>query len=114
MKLTEIILIILLVLTCVFGYKLHVMSKRIDQQQYSRDSLEIEIQKHFGKYDSFELQKAVIIEKHNHITNKYYENTYNIITANDSTTKNNLFSNLERYSYLHNLPPSKNNQFDSK
>lgn len=114
MKLTEIILIILLILTCVFGYKLHLMSKRIDQQQYSRDSLEIEIQKHFGKYDSLVTKEAVIIEKHQHITNKYYENTYNIITANDSTTKNNLFSNLERYSYLHNISPSKNNQSYNK
>jgi hypothetical protein len=114
MKLTEIILIILLILTCVFGYKLHKHSKRIDAAQYSRDSLKIEIQKTFGKYDSLVSREAVIIEQHKHITNKYYENNYTIITANDSITKNNLFSNLDRYSYLHFVSPSQNNQSHSK
>ena len=109
MKLTELILIILLILTCIFGYKLHKQSKRIDEAQYSRDSLKIEIQKHFGKYDSLVSREVVIIEQHKHITNKYYENHYNIITAADSITRDNLFTNLDRYNYLHQLLPSKDN-----
>lgn len=84
--------------------------KYIKSQQLEYDSMQIRINKLNASLDSLVSREAVIIKKHNHITNKYYENHYNIITANDSTTKNSLFSNLERYSYLHNLPPSKNNQ----
>jgi hypothetical protein len=94
--------------TCLlFGYLLDKQNKKIEFNQNLYEIKDKELQ---NTLDSLLHVERVIIERHTHINNKYNENHYTIISANDSTTKNSLFANLERYEYLHNTPPSKNHK----
>ena len=105
-------MILAIMFTCciVFGYLLDKQNMLIKTHQKSYDSLLIKDKELQYILDSLLHVEHTIIERHTHITNRYNENYYTIITAHDSTTKNNLFANIERYEYLHNTPPSQNNQ----
>lgn len=110
MKLPELLLALTFALCILFAYKLDKLDKQIKHDVDYLDNLEMKIIEQRIVLDSLQKKEAIIIEKHEHLTNKYYENHYTILTANDSTTKSSLFNNLARFNYLHQLPPSKDNQ----
>ena len=111
MKNINTLILALIFCTCLlFGYLLDKQNKLIKYRASSVDSLLIKDKELQVILDSLLHVERVIIERHTHINNKYNENHYTIISANDSTTKNSLFANLERYEYLHNTPPSKNHK----
>ena len=110
MKLPELLLALTFALCILFAYKLDKLDKQIKHDVDYLEDLEMKIIEQRIVLDSLQKKEAIIIEKHEHLTNKFYENHYTILTANDSTTKNNLFSNLQRYEYLHLSTPSKDNQ----
>ena len=110
MKLPELLLALTFALCILFAYKLDKLDKQIKHDVNYLDNLEMKIIEQRIVLDSLQNKEAIIVEKHEHLTNKYYENHYTILTANDSTTKNSLFTNLSRYHYLHFVSPSKDNQ----
>ena len=110
MKLPELLLALTFALCILFAYKLDKLDKQIKHDVNYLDNLEMKIIEQRIVLDSLQNKEAIIIEKHEHLTNKYYENHYNIIAANDSTTKSSLFKGLARYDYLHYDTPSKDNQ----
>ena len=105
-------IILAIIFTCciVFTYMLNKRDKVAKYRQAQYDSLLLKDKELQYLIDSILRIEKVIIQRHTHINNKYNENHYTIITAHDSTTKNSLFANLERYEYLHNSAPSQNNQ----
>jgi hypothetical protein len=106
MKNINTLILALIFCTCLlFGYLLDKQNKKIEFNQNLHEIKDKELQ---NTLDSLLHVDRVIIERHTHINNKYNENHYTIISAHDSTTKNILFANLERYEYLHNTPPSQN------
>lgn len=101
---------IIFTLCIVFTYMLNKRDKVIQYRQSQLDSLELRDKQLQYFLDSLLRVEPKIIERHTHITDRYNENYYTIIAANDSATKSDLFANLARYEYLHNSSPSQNYQ----
>lgn len=114
MKFPELLLALLFGACITFAYQLDKLDQQIKRDVNYLDNLEMKIINQQIVLDSLQKKENIINEKHTHLTNRYYENHYTIIAANDSTTKNNLFSNLARYEYLHHIAPSQDNQPHSK